>query len=78
MIRCAKKSMRKALYVFAVLATLAAATAAARQSHAAPLQDRWVYLATNLLVDKNVDDAVKLLERAAAVGNLVSDGFPTT
>ena len=32
------------------------------------MQERWVYLATNLLVDKNVEDALKLLERAAKAG----------
>lgn len=30
--------------------------------------EKWVYLATNLLVDKNVDDAEKLMRRASAAG----------
>jgi len=33
------------------------------RSQAAPLEHRWVYLATNLLVDKNVEDAVVILDR---------------
>jgi hypothetical protein len=33
-----------------------------------PLAHRWVYLGTNLLVDKNVEDNIKLLERAAKAG----------
>jgi hypothetical protein len=32
------------------------------------LAHRWVYLATNLLVDKNVEEAVALLERSAKAG----------
>ena len=37
-------------------------------SQAAPLEHRWVYLATNLLVDKNIKNALVLLDRAAKVG----------
>ena len=37
-------------------------------SPAAALEHRWVYLATNLLVDKNVEDALALLDRAAKAG----------
>ena len=37
-------------------------------SAAAPLEDRWVYLSTNLLVDKNVDDNLRMLRRAAKAG----------
>ena len=32
------------------------------------LPQRWVYLQTNLLVDKNVDDALALLDRARKAG----------
>ncbi len=35
---------------------------------AAELRDRWVYLSTNLLVDKNVDEAITLADRAAKAG----------
>ena len=41
---------------------------AVAQVSAAPLEHRWVYLATNLLVDKNVENALKLLDRAAKAG----------
>jgi hypothetical protein len=60
--------MTKRRHFLVVLAVLAAATATAAQSRAAPLEHRWVYLGTNLLVDKNVEDAVALLERAAKAG----------
>ncbi|MCY2950422.1 MAG: carbohydrate binding domain-containing protein [Planctomycetota bacterium] len=60
--------MRKPWYVLAALGALASAAACAAQSHAAPLEHRWVYLATNLLVDKNVEDALVLLDRAAKAG----------
>ena len=43
--------------VLAVLGVWASWAACAVESHAAPLEHRWVYLATNLLVDKNVEDA---------------------
>lgn len=33
-----------------------------------PLPQRWLYLQTNLLVDKNVDDALALLDRAKKAG----------
>jgi hypothetical protein len=52
----------------AALALLVATTAFAVPSSAALLEHRWFYLATNLLVDKNVDDAIKLFERAAKAG----------
>ena len=35
---------------------------------AAPLEHRWVYLPRNLLVDKNVDEGLAILRRAAAAG----------
>lgn len=41
---------------------------ASAEPAAAALAHRWVYLATNLLVDKNVDENVALLERAAKAG----------
>lgn len=55
----------KLLYL---LTTLGIFVAAAAQSRAAPLEHRWVYLATNLLVDKNVEDAIAILDRAAKAG----------
>lgn len=33
-----------------------------------PLQHRWVYLVTNLLVDKNVDEGIAIMKRAAKAG----------
>jgi hypothetical protein len=60
--------MKKSLCVLAALGALAWSVAWARESAAAPLEHRWVYLATNLLVDKNVDEAVVLLGRAAKAG----------
>ncbi|MGO9108129.1 MAG: carbohydrate binding domain-containing protein [Thermoguttaceae bacterium] len=47
------------LIVFALLSASA---------NAATLEHRWVYLATNLLVDKNVDEAISLADRAAKAG----------
>lgn len=35
---------------------------------AGPLEHRWVYLPTNLLVDKNVDEGLEILGRAAQAG----------
>jgi hypothetical protein len=35
---------------------------------AAPLEHRWVYLSTNLLVDKNVDEGIDIVQRAAKAG----------
>ncbi len=60
--------MKRALCILAALGAMAATTAPARESHAAPLEYRWIYLATNLLVDKNVEDAKALVERAAKAG----------
>ena len=54
--------------VLAVLGVWASWAACAVESHTAPLEHRWIYLATNLLVDKNVDDALALLDRAAKAG----------
>ena len=59
--------MKKSLCILAAVGVLAATTPAL-ESRAAALQERWVYLATNLLVDKNVDDTLKLLERVAKAG----------
>jgi hypothetical protein len=55
----------KLLYVLAVLAAVISSSAASR---AAPLEHRWVYLATNLLVEKNVENAIAILDRAAKAG----------
>jgi hypothetical protein len=57
--------MTKPCCVLAVLGVLVSAAACIARSQAAPLERRWVYLATNLLVDKNVEDALVLLDRAA-------------
>ena len=52
-----------------VLGAVIAATGVCHsRSEAAPLEQRWIYLATNLLVDKNVDEALVLLDRAAKAG----------
>lgn len=40
----------------------------AAESAPAPLEHRWLYLATNLLVENNVDANIALLERAAKAG----------
>ena len=61
-------TMTKSLCILAAAAALAATAAPARQSRAAPLERRWIYLAANLLVDKNVEEALNLLERAAKAG----------
>ena len=51
------------------LAVMAVPLGLAAEEPARPsLQHRWVYLATNLLVDKNVEDAMALVERAAKAG----------
>jgi hypothetical protein len=60
-----KKSWAEVAFV-AVVATVMALAGDASQ--AATPEHRWVYLATNLLVDKNVDDALALLDRAAKAG----------
>ena len=60
--------MTKPWCVLTVLGVLVSAAACATQSYAASLEHRWVYLATNLLVDKNVEDALVILDRAAKAG----------
>ena len=60
-----RTTVKMPLCVLAALGALACTVASARESVAAPLEHRWVYLATNLLVDRNVEDAAVLLERAA-------------
>ncbi len=57
--------MRRRFRVLAALAVLISAAASSDPSRAAPLEHRWVYLATNLLVDRNVEDFEKLMDRAA-------------
>ena len=54
---------RISLHACAVAAAVLSGTAPA-----AELTDRWVYLQTNLQVDKNVDDAEALFRRAAKAG----------
>jgi len=53
-----------------VLLCLAAVLVAApiRADGALQLKHRWVYLSTNLLVDRNVESAIKLMERSAKAG----------
>ena len=48
--------------------TVALVSVLIRLAPAAELTDRWVYLQTNLQVDKNVDDAEALFRRAAKAG----------
>ena len=60
--------MKKPLYILAVLGALAVTVTSALESDAAPLEHRWIYLATNLLVDKNVEEDLVLLDRAAKAG----------
>jgi hypothetical protein len=43
-------------------------TASARGQTKLELQDRWIYFATNLLVDKNVDEIEAIFKRAGAAG----------
>jgi hypothetical protein len=50
--------------IFSLLLLTAGAVGAAEPRYA----DRWVYCQHNLLVDKNVDDAIRILERAAKAG----------
>ena len=59
--------MTKRACVSAILALLISAMNLA-SSHAAPLEHRWIYLPMNLMVDKNVDEGVALMERAAKAG----------
>ena len=60
--------MKKLLPILILLAAITANAASALESHAAPLEHRWVYLPTNLLVDKNVEDGISVLQRAAKAG----------
>jgi hypothetical protein len=52
----------------AALAACALAAVSAAASAAATLEHRWVYLPMNLLVDKNIDEGIGILERAAKAG----------
>jgi hypothetical protein len=56
---------RTAVIVFALTICL---KPGGEESRAAALEYRWVYLSTNLLVDKNVEDALAILRRAADAG----------
>lgn len=58
--------MARAL-VTGVLCVVLAATAAAQEAKPPPEQ-RWFYLSTNMLVDKNVDSAIALIARGAKSG----------
>jgi len=55
--------MKRVLLPLLVLTFLSPASA-----HAQTFSERWVYLSTNFLVDKNVDEAVALLDRAHKAG----------
>jgi len=63
-----KTTVKKRWCVVAVLGALAWSVVAASESAAAPLEDRCVYLPTNLLVDKNIDDGLAILRRASQAG----------
>lgn len=62
--------MRTLLWtLMAWLATVAISSGlAAGELARPPLEHRWIYLATNLLVDKNVGEGISLLQRAVKVG----------
>ena len=60
--------MKNALFILAMLGSLATTITSALEPEPAPLEHRWVYLPTNLLVDKNIDEGVSLLRRAAKAG----------
>ena len=59
-----KLSYRIAAWIVTVFVTIASLG----EAPAAPPEHRWVYLATNLLVDKNVEDAMAIFSRAAKAG----------
>jgi len=58
----------KRVIALCVLYALASAPAAIAAEPGLQLKHRWVYVSTNLLVDKNVEWAVRLLDRAAKAG----------
>ncbi len=60
--------MKTLLCFMAVLGVLASTAARAAESSATSLEHRWVYLPSNFLVDKNVENAIALLDRAAKAG----------
>jgi hypothetical protein len=60
--------MKKHWIAVAVWTITAILGLASQTTWAAPLEHRWVYLSTNLLVDKNVEDAVRILRRSAKAG----------
>jgi hypothetical protein len=57
--------MKRTLFFCFALFALACVACSAQEDH---LARRWVYLSTNLLVEKNVADDLAILKRAAAVG----------
>ena len=57
-----ENDVKKPSCVLAVLGALAWTIVSACESVAAPLEYRWVYLPTNLLVDKNIDNGVVLTD----------------
>jgi hypothetical protein len=60
--------MSRSCYLWTFFALLAATVSAAGEPGKTPLECRWVYLGANLMVDKNVDAAIAVLERAAKAG----------
>jgi len=50
------------------LAIVAAAASARASEGTLQLKHRWVYLSTNMLVDRNVESAIRLMARSAAAG----------
>lgn len=54
--------------LFGVLALVAASALTTVAMAAPPLDQRWVYLPTNLLVDKNVEQGLAILRRASQSG----------
>ncbi|HUS47584.1 MAG TPA: hypothetical protein VM098_05665, partial [Phycisphaerae bacterium] len=58
----------KRLVGLCVPSLLMIAAAASAAGPGLQLKQRWVYVSTNLLVDKNVEWTVELLDRAAKAG----------
>ena len=61
-------NIRKTILALAVLSAASADVGQAQGPAKPALTHRWVYLSTNMLVDKNVEDALTILRRAAKAG----------
>lgn len=61
-------NIRKAILALAALSAASADVGQAQEPAKPALAHRWIYLSTNMLVDKNVEDAVALLRRTAEAG----------